>query len=277
MLVESTDVPPGMTYRQAARKAVAMCVSDFAAKGVRPEAFMVSVGLKRGVSAQQVAELGFGLADAEREYGVHLVGGDTSEAKELVIDCIMVGFAKKLVPRSGASAGDVLVVTGQFGRQPAGLKILAEGASANRAFGANARRSVLLPRPRLDVGLALAPFLTSSMDSSDGLARSIHTLARESEVGFEVSRLPAAEGVGAFARANGLDAMKLVLEGGEEYEIVGTVKASALSRAEEAVRIVGGRLIVIGRATRRKGVVQLRARGSRMAIRDVGWTHLSSR
>ena len=170
-----------------------------------------------------------------------------------------------------------MVVTGQFGRQPAGLKILAEGASANRAFGANARRSVLLPRPRLDVGLALAPFLTSSMDSSDGLARSIHTLARESEVGFEVSRLPAAEGVGAFARANGLDAMKLVLEGGEEYEIVGTVKASALSRAEEAVRIVGGRLIVIGRATRRKGVVQLRARGSRMAIRDVGWTHLSSR
>ena len=48
MLVEHTDVPPGMTYRQAARKAVAMCVSDFAAKGVKPDSFMVSLGLKNG-------------------------------------------------------------------------------------------------------------------------------------------------------------------------------------------------------------------------------------
>ncbi|MDG6954849.1 MAG: thiamine-phosphate kinase, partial [Nitrososphaerota archaeon] len=46
MLVEHTDVPAGMTYRQAARKAVAMCVSDFASKGVRPDSFMVSLGLR---------------------------------------------------------------------------------------------------------------------------------------------------------------------------------------------------------------------------------------
>jgi thiamine-monophosphate kinase len=277
MLVEGTDVPPGMTYRQAARKAVAMCVSDFASKGVKPDSFMVSIGLKRGVSSSQVAELGFGLADAEREYGVHLVGGDTNEAKELVIDCTMVGFARRLVPRSGASAGDLLFVTGPFGFQPAGLKILVEGASADKSFGAKAERSVLLPRPRLEMGLALAPFLTSSMDSSDGLARSIHTLARESGVGFELSRLPTAGGVGVFARTNGLDATKLVLEGGEEYEIVGTLKASRLARAEEAARKAGGRLIVIGKATEKKGVVRLRARGVRTNVRDAGWTHLGGR
>ncbi|HVP23320.1 MAG TPA: AIR synthase related protein, partial [Conexivisphaerales archaeon] len=73
MLVESTDVPPGMSYRQAARKAVAMCVSDFAAKGVRPVSFMVSLGLRRSVTAEQVEALGLGFGDAEREYGVHLV------------------------------------------------------------------------------------------------------------------------------------------------------------------------------------------------------------
>jgi len=277
MLVESTDVPPGMSYRQAARKAVVMCVSDFAAKGVRPVSFMVSLGLRRGVTVEQVEEVGLGLGDAEREYGVHMVGGDTNEAKELVIDCAMVGFARKLVPRSGASPGDLLVVTGPFGYQPAGLKIIMEGAPAGPRFAARAVSSVLAPGPNLRVGLALAPYLTSAMDSSDGLARSIHTLAKSSGVGFEVTDLPTARGVAAFARANGIDPSKLVLEGGEEYEIVGTVRESKLSDAKNAARKAGGRLAAIGRATARKGHVELISKGARMKIRDAGWTHLGSR
>ena len=276
MLVESTDVPMGMSYRQAARKVVVMCVSDFAAKGVKPDSFMVSIGLTRGVTSAQVAELGLGFGDAEREYGVRLVGGDTNEAKELVIDCAMVGFTRRLVLRSGASPGDVLVVTGAFGRQPAGLKILMEHVMADSKFAQGAKASVLNPRPNLKVGLALAPYLTSAMDSSDGLARSIHTLSKESAVGFEVTQLPIASGVVAFARANGLDASKLALEGGEEYEIVGTVKESRISSAEEAVRRFGGRLMTIGKATGRKGLVELVSEGERKRIRNAGWTHLSS-
>ena len=275
MLVESTDVPPGMSYRQAARKVVTMCVSDFAAKGVRPDSFMVSLGLRKGVTSAQVKGLGLGFGDAEREYGVHLVGGDTNEAKELVIDCAMVGFAGKLVLRSGASPGDVLVVTGAFGRQPAGLKILMEGIAADSKFAEGAKASVLSPRPNLKVGLALAPYLTSAMDSSDGLARSIHTLSKDSAVGFEVTCLPIAKGVAAFAHANALDASKLALEGGEEYEIVGTVSASRMAKAEGAVRRAGGRLMAIGVATGRKGVVELVSEGERKPIRNGGWTHLS--
>jgi len=274
MLVEHTDVPPGMSYRQAARKAVAMCVSDLAAKGVKPDSFMVSIGLRKGVSQKKVNELAVGLKDAEREWGVHLVGGDTNESKELVIDCAMVGFAKRLVARSGASSGDALVVTGPFGYQPAGLRILTEGARSQARFGERAKASVLSPRPSLGVGLALAPYLSSSMDSSDGLARSIHTLARASGVGFEVTALPAGEGVKRFAADNGLDAEKLVLEGGEEYVIVGTVRKSKLRAAGIAVKKAGGKLVEIGVATPRKRRVELSMKGGSRPIRDEGWTHL---
>jgi thiamine-monophosphate kinase len=274
MLVEGTDVPKGMTYRQAARKAVAMCVSDFAAKGVRPDSFLISLGLRKGVTQEEVEELAQGLRDAEDEWGAHLVGGDTNESSELVIDCAMVGFGRKLVTRGGASPGDRLVVTGIFGYAPAGLKILIDGASADVKFAERAKESVLHPNPNLAVGLSLAPFLTSAMDSSDGLARSLHTLAKESGVGFAVTTLPVGPGVDKFARANGLSTEQLVLEGGEEYVIVGTVKGANFPSAARAVRKAGGELVEIGKATSRKGRVELLAKGSNRLIRDEGWTHL---
>src|SRR4029077_12918423 len=102
MLVAKTDAPPGMSLKMAARKAVAMCVSDFAAKGVRPSAFMVSLGLRRGTPEGDVVELASGLLEASREWKVRLVGGDTSEAGDLIIDCLMTGFATKIIRRDTA-------------------------------------------------------------------------------------------------------------------------------------------------------------------------------
>jgi thiamine-monophosphate kinase len=274
MLVEHTDVPPGMTYRLAARKTVAMCVSDFAAKGARPDSFMVSLGLRRGVTQGEIDELAQGFKDAEREWKVHLVGGDTNESQELVIDCAMLGFAKSIVGRRGARPGDVLVVSGPFGYPPAGLRILKDGAASSPWFGKKARSSVLRPNPSLEVGWALAPYLSSAMDSSDGLARSIYTLASGSGVGFELTNLPMGEGVEEFAAANGLRADELVLEGGEEYLIVGTIKRAKIAAAFVASRRAGGQLIEIGRATSHAGRVELRTGDRTTSIRDVGWTHL---
>src|SRR5947208_15528461 len=97
MLVAKTDVPPGMSLKMAARKAVAMCVSDFAAKGVRPTAFMISLGLRREPPEADVVELASGVLQASREWDLKLVRGDTSETDGLIIDCLIVGCAKELV------------------------------------------------------------------------------------------------------------------------------------------------------------------------------------
>ena len=273
MLVEHTDVPPGMTYRQAARKAVAMCVSDFAAKGVRPDSFMVSLGLRRGVTQEQVDALAEGFRDAEREWKVHLVGGDTNESEELIIDCTMLGFARRVVPRDGSTPGDALDVTGRFGYTGAGLEMLTKSAVAEDAFRKVATESVLMPTPNLRAGIALAPYLTSAMDSSDGLARSLHSLAKASRVGFELTSLPAADGVKRFASSNGLDPDALVLLGGEEYVVVGTMRRRNVEAARRAVKRAGGELLEIGRATK-SGRVELLTGGKRRTVEDEGWTHL---
>src|SRR5438105_3771074 len=134
MLVAKTDVPPGMSLKMAARKAVAMCVSDFAAKGVRPTAFMISLGLRRETPEDEVVELASGLLEASREWDLKLVGGDTNETEGLIIDCMMVGFADGIVRRDGARPGEFVVTSGTFGQTAAGLKILVEGAKAGPDF-----------------------------------------------------------------------------------------------------------------------------------------------
>ncbi len=270
LLVAKTDVPPGMGWRRAARKAVAMCVSDFAAKGVRPTAFMVSLGLPSGVGEAEVGDLAAGIADASHEWGVRLVGGDTGEAEGLVIDCMMVGFARGIVRRDTARPNQYVVTSGTFGQTAAGLRILLRGAKAEAGFRKGAVSSVYLPKPRLELGLALSRCLSSSMDSSDGLAISLYTLSEMSGVGMRLTGLPYARGLQEFASLNSYSAESLALYGGEEYEIVGTVAKRKLREAVESARSLGCELHVIGETTTSGGVVFAGGR----KVEKKGWVHL---
>ena len=82
MLVESTDVPPGMKPWQIARKSVSACVSDLSAKGIKPTISLISVGIPKKYSKTEIEELAKGLQIASKEFDVMIVGGDTNESKE---------------------------------------------------------------------------------------------------------------------------------------------------------------------------------------------------
>lgn len=273
MLVASTDVPPGMEAWQVARKSIVSCVSDLAAKGVRPHAAMISLGLPKNCTRPYVEGLARGFAGASKEFGVKIVGGDTNEAGGLVIDCSMIGFASKIPARGGARPGDAVVVSGMFGLPPAGLAVLMRKAAAAGAFRKQAADSVLFPAPRQRFGLALARYFSSSIDSSDGLAISLYELAGQSKVDIAVNSIPAADGVEKFAQENGLELHELVFHGGEEYEIVATIPKAKLKQAEAAARKAKVDLHVIGRVQRGAGGVFV---GKRL-LENKGYTHFSRR
>lgn len=275
MLVGETDIPPGMTLRQAARKAVVMNISDFAAKGVKPIALLASLGLPRDMTEKDVEEIGRGLNDGVREYDAYLIGGDTGEASCLIVCCMVFGTSsvERLIPRNGAQLGDILAVTGPFGKTAAGLKILLEGFEATKEEE-SILDAVYLPKARLSEGLALSRtgVVSASIDSSDGLAVSLHELRKMSHVGFTLREVPVAEEVVRFAERNGLDAVELALYGGEEYELVLTVKPEGWNKAQRAIRRVGGNLIAIGRATRNQDII-LHTDGIEKEISYRGWEH----
>ncbi len=282
MLVGKTDVPRGMSLWQAARKAVIMNVSDFAAKGVEPKAALISLGLHKQLTRIDFEEIAKGLNAGARQYGAYIIGGDTGEASDLIISVNLFGTTKRgsMALRSGARIGDIVAVTDFFGKSAAGLKILLGENIDIVAHGLRdlMLQAVFMPQARLKEGLALkqSGALTASIDSSDGLAWSLYELSIQSEVGFSLTSLPIAQEVERFAEVNEFNAQDLTLYGGEEYELVVTINPKLWNKAEKAVEAVGGKLLPIGKAIRDKQII-LDMDGKKQPIKAKGWEHFKTK
>ncbi len=275
MFVRRTDAPRGMRHFQMGRKSVVMCASDLAAKGAKPHAFMNSMGIPPGYRPGSVMELMRGVLSACKDYGMSFLGGDLGESKDLIVAGFAVGFADRIVRRSGALPGDILAVTGSFGDTASAFEILLKGRSAPAPLRRRLLRSVYNPRARVDLGVALAGTgaVTSSMDSSDGLAFTLHELARSSGVRLLLSNVPVSSAAEEFASMHQIPAEELALYGGEEYEIVLTIKPEALDKAQLAAEMCGNRLLIIGRVEEGEGVF-LSDGSVERPIEAKGWEHL---
>jgi thiamine-monophosphate kinase len=153
-----------------------------------------------------------------------------------------------------------------FGKSSAGLRLLLGSCVAEAGLRKALLEAVFLPKAPLLEGLALSKCgaVSASIDSSDGLAWSIHELSRLSKVGFVIDRVPTAEEANQFAKLNGLDPSELALYGGEEYELVVTVRPEKWTAALAAVKQLG-QLLPSG--VERAIVLELEAKNAIEALR----------
>ena len=276
MLVGKTDIPPMMSYQAAARKAVVMNISDFAAKGIKPIGIITSLGIPRNMTRRDIVQIGKGLNSGAREYNTYVLGGDTNETEDLIISITVFGLAREgsLMLRNGATPGDIVATTGDFGLTSSGLKILIEKLSAPPEIQNKIIESVLKPHARLREGLALAKTgsITASIDSSDGLAWCLHEIGKASNVGFTIENPPIAQEAYEFAKKHNLDPLDLGFYGGEEYELVFTVRPKQWTEIINALKEIGGTAIRIGRAIEKKGVFLL-GKGRSFKIEEKGFEH----
>ncbi len=275
MLVQSTDVPPGMKINEIARKSLVACVSDFSAKGVKPVYATVSLAIPRGFSKSKIKKLASGFMRASREFGIKIVGGDVNEGRELVVDVSMFGIAKKIVRRKGTKINDVIITSGPFGYTSAGLKIILNHLRASAVFSKKCRQRVFMPTPKLKFGLAIANYISSSMDSSDGLSTTLNEMSRQSGKKFVITKLPTYPEVEKFARTNLIGFTDLVFHGGEEYEIVATVSRNNLPKIKRIANNQNIPFFEIGYVTRGKNVIY-QQKNKIIAVKDAGWIHFKS-
>lgn len=278
MLVESTDVLPGMSASEIAWKAGVMGLSDLAAKGAKPLGVVVSLGLPVDSQANFAAAIVGGLNRVCREHETYYLGGDTNQSLELVIDCTAVGTVPQtqILRRNGAKPGDLIATTGEFGYTGALFEAVLQGHSKPASLVSRIREHALSPRARMKEGQVLAStgIVSASIDSSDGLAWSLHELSAASRVGFRIDYLPIPDICKQFATANELDPIDLALYGGEEFELVVTFPAKSWARVSEIVQQAGGSLIRIGEIVEEPEKV-LHINGEEREIEPKGYEHFS--
>lgn len=277
-LTESTDVLPGMTPHSIGFKSVVMNVSDFASKGVKPLGMLFTLGVPRCASVDYVQEIARGWRDAALRYGLYIWGGDITEAKELFLSGTIIGLAKEenLMKRIGAREGDLVACIGQFGLTSIAYMMLLEGKKASsKMVERKAKKAVYYPKAYLKEGLTLARLgvVTSSMDCSDGLAWSLHTLCHLNRVGMIIKRIPIPPEVWYYAEEYDLDPYDLALYGGEEYALIFTLKRGCNDIIPKSL---AKKIQVIGEVTAERRL-RLIVNDTERSIDARGWEHFRSK
>ena len=231
------------------RKVVAVNASDMAAMGGNLLAVLVSLVIPVDTEVNFVSRLFEGISERARSLGADVVGGNLSTSPgPLMVQVTATGASRKgrWLTRSGARSGDALYVSGEIGAAAEGLRLLQHGLvlSTNGTIfvpellrkgpvplAEECLRAHMDPEPRLELGRFLneRQAATATIDLSDGLSRDLNRLCRASNVGalVEEAYLPVATGVLAWERELGRDPMELVLAGGEDYELLFTVREEA--------------------------------------------------
>jgi thiamine-monophosphate kinase len=278
--------------RLLGRKALAVTLSDIAAMGGVARYAMMSVALPRALSAAFIEALFDGMLAYAETNGVAIIGGDTSSSMDsLFIDTIALGEcdAGRAVRRNGARAGDVIYVTGALGGAASGLLLLEHGyrfadnlndATNDEDARSRARTQVMLkhlmPGPHLAFGRAIGEhgLATAMIDLSDGLSTDLAHVVDESHCGAIVraEALPIAGAVRLLAGELKTEPLRLALHGGEEYELLFTVRPEHHARIAELSSELNVPITAIGEIITGSGL-QLERNGAPDVLKPSGYEH----
>lgn len=263
-------------------KALAVNVSDLAAKGAAPRIYLMALSLPEAPERDWMARFAEGLGAAQRAFGIALAGGDTDRTPgRLSIAITVIGEvpAGRMVRRAAAEAGDALYVSGTLGDAALGLALRLDGGLAARLGlsadeAAHAIGRYLRPQPRVALAEALRTHARAAMDLSDGLMKDLGRMCRASGIGAHVTAadLPLSP---AMRRALAADPARIrdAVAAGDDYEILAAVPSAACADFEAAAECAGVAVARIGRITSDREVRVLDAEGVTLAPQRTGWDH----
>jgi thiamine-monophosphate kinase len=266
-IVEGVHYLPGDPADLVARKLLRVNLSDLAAKGARPVGYLLAASFARETRESWLASFAAGLASDQREFGLSLLGGDTTSTPgptTLTVTAIGEAVEAQVPRRGGARPGDEIFVTGTLGDAALGLHVL-KGELVVEGGDALVRR-YRVPEPRVALGAKIAAIATASIDVSDGLAADLGHICEESEVAAEVERdsLPLSTPARlALAHKNSL--WTDIIGGGDDYEILFTASGTA------AIGLPG--VTRIGRIMEGTGVRFRDSIGNLIKVEAAGYRH----
>ena len=194
-------------------KSVAVNLSDIAAMGATPHSILLALSLPQ-IDHDWLKAFSQGLYDCCDQFGVSLIGGDTTQSPHLTLSVTALGWVDigQAIPRSGAKPGDLICVSGTVG----------DAAFALQHLGHPLQKRLDYPTPRCQLGAALKGLAHSMIDVSDGLAQDLGHILKASQVGakLQLENLPISPALQALDDAQ---KWQYALAGGDDYELCFTI------------------------------------------------------
>jgi thiamine-monophosphate kinase len=277
MLVEGRHFLSTVSPEALGHKALAVNLSDLAACGAKPCAFLLSLALPR-VDEYWLAGFSKGLWALAEQFDCDLIGGDTTQGP-LNINITVMGEvpAGQALLRSGAQASDDIYVSGHLGDARVALEVFRGNLSAPAPVFESARLRMERPAPRIALGQALRGLATSAADISDGLLGDLSHILKASQVSavLEAPLLLHLLACGEALAAPPQEHLRWILTGGDDYELVFTAPASLREQVTQASMLAQTPVTRIGRITTGSGLKVLDAAGQPLVHDFVSFDHFA--
>lgn len=232
MLIQSRHFPKGMSYYDMGFKSVTVNVSDLAAMGAEPLGFLLSIAIPKNLEIDDFKQIIDGVLGACDFYEIPLIGGDTNEASEIIINGTALGLTDKPLMKDTYHMGDLICVTGDIGLAALGFELdVLDNIYVKRA---------LKPEARIREGLILRDYATSATDITDGLASELYTIKKDG-FGFMIHEemFDVSDEYKRIAGELGLDYLDLMLHVGEDFELLFTISKENLGKLTIDCKVIG--------------------------------------
>jgi thiamine-monophosphate kinase len=262
-----------------ARKLLRVNLSDLAAKGAAPHGYILTVALPHDVNMPWLRGFAAGLARDQVEFGITLLGGDTTATKgPLCLSLTAMGWVPQgqMLRRAGAQSGDDIYVTGTIGDAGLGLRVRRDGPIAGLTEQQNEYLlgRYLLPQPRNILAGALIGLAHAAIDISDGLAADASHITETSLVGAEIqlAAVPLSDAARAALSHQAADLAKLI-SSGDDYELLFTAAPEKHQALVQLAARTGIGLTRIGCIITGSEIVYLDENNVRVPLKNQGYRH----
>ncbi len=263
----ATDPP-----ETVAAKLLRVNLSDLAAMGATPLAYLSVIARPKGLTDAWLAGFAAGLAADQKAFGLHLIGGDlVSTPGPLLLSCTILGLVPRgrALTRSAARPGDRIWVSGTLGDGALGLRVL-KGLAVTEDEAFYLVERYRRPQPRTALGPRLVGLAHAAIDVSDGLVADLGHILEASAVAANID----ADALPLSAVARGLPGCHdAALVGGDDYELLFTAPDSATSKIEALAQELDLPLTAIGRIEAGQGLAVTDASGKAIEPDGLGWRH----
>ncbi|MFC1823813.1 thiamine-phosphate kinase [Thermodesulfobacteriota bacterium] len=264
------------------RRAMALNISDIGAMGGRPRYALISLGLEVDIPIGEVEAMYKGFLMELNPLGGAIIGGNLTRVSDaMFIDITLIGDIEpgKIVRRSTAKAGDIILITGYPGEAAAGLKLLLKGPQDESLHNHPLVQAYNTPSHRAREGQAVSEsgLATSMIDTSDGFLGDLGHICRESAVGALLiqEQLPISGNLRQAADRLGLDPLELILRDSDDYELIITCPPEGGDAIQAVVSSVSDVTVTeVGRITADAGQINLKQPdGGMTELQPAGWDH----